>query len=65
MEKCGALWIKKDRNGQEFYSGTINGISVMIFKNKYKETAKHPDYIVNSGQDRNAPKKEDKGEVPF
>ncbi len=64
-EKIGALWLKKDKNGQDFFSGIIGGKSVLVFKNKYKEANNHPDYLVYPGQDK-IPKKKDPGnEIPF
>ena len=66
MEKIGALWQKKDRNNQDYFSGIIGGKSVIIFKNKYKQASNHPDYLVYPGQDKTklSPKDEDT-EVPY
>lgn len=66
MERCGALWQKKDKNGQLFFSGTIEGKPVIIFKNKYKQASNHPDYLVYPGQEREKKAPKDEGEeVPF
>ena len=48
LEKVGALWLKDGRNGK-FMSGEVNGRSVVIFKNSFKDADKHPDYIVYDG----------------
>lgn len=45
-EKLGALWLKKSKNGEGFLTGEVSGVKVVVFKNKYKETEAHPDYIV-------------------
>ena len=53
LTKIGALWIKSGNNGK-FMSGTLSLddenpnmiVKVLVFKNGYKEEAKHPDYVV-------------------
>ena len=45
LKKIGALWLKKGANGT-FMSGTVNDAKVLVFKNNYKEEAKHPDYVI-------------------
>jgi hypothetical protein len=52
----GALWIvtdqqtgqpKKDRNGNVFLNGTVNGQRVTVFRNSFKKPGeKTPDYRV-------------------
>ena len=42
---CG-LWKNVDKNGNEYFSGNIGDIRVMIFPNRFKETEKQPDYIM-------------------
>ena len=46
MEKIGGLYIKKDKNDQEYFQGKIRDEKVFIFKNKRKEKETHPDYNV-------------------
>ena len=63
MNKIGALWTKKDKNGNYFFSGMIGEgetkKSVLIFKNKHKKeddekTGKNnPDYIIYESENRN------------
>lgn len=48
--KIGALWTKKNANGDEYFSGEIvvNGrpVKIVVFKNERKTTEKHPDYRI-------------------
>lgn len=68
LELCG-LWERKDRNGNSFYVGSINGLSVMIFKNSYKEKETQPDfkvYLVEKDREQRAPKSQnDDEQLPF
>lgn len=43
MKNIGGLW--KGYGKVEFY-GNINGLKFLIFKNKFKSYATHPDYII-------------------
>lgn len=61
MNKLGALWQKKDKNGQTYFSGKVGDNSVVVFKNKNKNADKHPDWIIYESQ----PQGEKKDEVPF
>lgn len=52
LVKVGALWLKVGNNGK-FMSGTItlggddnDTVRLLVFKNGYKEEAKHPDYVI-------------------
>ena len=61
-ENIGALWIKKGKKG-DFFSGqlTVDGVvtSIIVFKNDYKKSDKHPDYQIylsKKHDDGNAPK---------
>ena len=46
----GALWVKQSQKGTEFMSGNIEVgdeiIKLVVFKNNYKKTDKHPDYLI-------------------
>jgi len=44
--ELGALWLKKSHKGVVYMSGTIDGKSVVVFKNKNKNNDKQPDYRV-------------------
>lgn len=66
QEKCGVLWLKTDKNGGKYFSGIIGGKPVVIFKNKNKNSEKHPDYIVYPQQSKDSlPSRDDDNEVPF
>lgn len=45
IELC-ALWQKEDKNGNTFFTGSLNGLDVIVFHNKHKTSDKHPDYRV-------------------
>jgi uncharacterized protein (DUF736 family) len=63
LEEAGAFWIKTSKTGTQFLTGKIKSksgeeISVMVFKNKYKEEgSKQPDYRIYF--DNNLPKNGD------
>jgi hypothetical protein len=63
LEEAGAFWIKTSKTGTQFLTGKVKSktgeeISVMVFKNKYKEEgSKQPDYRVY--YDSNPPKNND------
>ncbi len=44
-EKLGALWQKSSARG-DYFTGTVNGVKVVVFRNGYKQEEKHPDWIV-------------------
>ena len=60
MNKIGALWIKKDKNGNYFFSGKVGDKAIMIFKNKHKKeddekTGKNnPDYLIYEGVNKDS-----------
>jgi uncharacterized protein (DUF736 family) len=63
LEEAGAFWIKTSKTGNQFLTGKVKSksgeeISIMVFKNKYKEEgSKQPDYRVY--YDSNPPKNND------
>jgi uncharacterized protein (DUF736 family) len=83
LEEAGAFWIKTSKTGTQFLTGKVKSktgeeISVMVFKNKYKEEgSRQPDYrvyydsnppknndpILNPDKDSPAPTKEEKPSV--
>lgn len=44
-DKLGALWLKSCPQG-EYFSGEINGQKIVVFPNGYKQSEKHPDWII-------------------
>lgn len=63
-QSIGALWEKESGKGGKFFSGNIevNGekISIVVFKNNYKEESKHPDYKIFLSK----PREETRSEAP-
>lgn len=52
-DKRGALWQRTGPKG-DYFKGeiTINGVSeqIVVFANGYKETDKHPDWVIYKSQ---------------
>lgn len=51
FKKCGALWNKSDKNGEDYLAGEINvgilgQLPVFIFPNE-KTEERHPDWSIN------------------
>ena len=47
IQLCG-LWIRTDRNGNQYFAGEINSkVRVTILKNDFKQQDNHPDYYLN------------------
>lgn len=46
--QVGALWLatKTTSRGEQYYTGTINGVKVVMFKNERKKESKHPDFLI-------------------
>lgn len=47
----GALWKKKDKNGNDYLSGTVNIfpfglVNIRVFKNTFKQKDSQPDYKI-------------------
>lgn len=47
QRNCGAVWVKKDKNGNEYYSIDFRGEKFLIFKNSRKTEDRHPDYTIH------------------
>jgi hypothetical protein len=43
MIKLTGLWLNT-KDGKQYFSGSLGGAKVLIFKNDYKKEDKHPDY---------------------
>ena len=50
-DKLGALWLKSSAKG-EYFSGEVNGQAIVVFPNGYKQSEKHPDWIIYKSQPR-------------
>lgn len=48
--KIGALWSRKTKEGQEYFSGVISDlrgdIQIVVFRNDRKENENQPDYNI-------------------
>lgn len=42
--KLTGLWKNESKDGESFLSGSLGGVRVLVFKNKYKKTDKDPDF---------------------
>jgi len=65
QEKIGVLWVNQDKNGNDYMTGVIGGKKIIIFPNKYKKEAKHPDWNVFPQQDRDKLPPKDNDNIPF
>ena len=72
MIKLSGLWMKKDKNGNTYFSGSLNGANILIFKNKSKEKPNQPDYnffVAEKKKDEKSESSESsefgKEEIPF
>lgn len=72
MVELAGLWASTDKNGNMFFSGSLNGARILIFENKFRESEKHPSHKIyitkrdksaysddKDGTDRNS------GDLPF
>jgi hypothetical protein len=62
------LWEKTDKNGDKYFSGKLNGNSILVFKNKYKQDEKHPDYkvyLVEKEREQKPIAEDDSDTIPF
>lgn len=44
-DKIGALWFKQ-KNGKDYFTGEVNGQKIVVFQNGFKQSDKHPDYVI-------------------
>tara|TARA_R100000687_G_scaffold43509_1_gene35465 strand:+ start:425 stop:613 length:189 start_codon:yes stop_codon:yes gene_type:complete len=57
--KIGGLWKNKDKNGNDYFSGTFTyGTKMMIMSNTFKEKENDPDFMVYLTKKEQAPKDE-------
>jgi hypothetical protein len=50
-DKIGALWVQSSPRG-DYMTGEINGQKIVVFTNGYKQSAKHPDYVIYKSKPR-------------
>ena len=55
------LWINETQGGVKYFSGYMGNAKILIFKNKFKETEKHPDYKMYVAENK---KKEEQASQP-
>jgi uncharacterized protein (DUF736 family) len=51
-DELGALWAKQTKNGEEYFSGTINGQRVVVFANRYWDSEQKPKWKVYKARER-------------
>lgn len=62
----GGLWKRTSKKGEDYLSGSMNGLSLMIFKNKEKKNDKSPDYYMSLAKyEKKEETVEEKEESPF
>lgn len=67
----GALWINESKAGNKYMAGQIEvdgkKIKIVVFKNKFKEEEKHPDYRIFPSQPKEAQGTKDdfQDDIPF
>jgi len=67
------LWLNEAKSGQKYMSGVVeidgNTYKIVVFKNKYKEQDKHPDYKIfaSTPRDQSSDQKADDfpDDIPF
>ncbi len=72
MVKVTGLWENETSRGDKYFSGSIGGAKILIFKNGYKDKDNQPDYILyfaNKQRDEEGGngevKPEEKEEIPW
>jgi hypothetical protein len=46
LNKLTGLWVNKSKDGNTYLKGKIGDTDILIFKNKFKKEAKHPDWTL-------------------
>jgi len=68
-KSIGALWINESKKGVKYMLGSveINGeiTKIVIFKNNYKETDRHPDYRIFISEELKNEVVKDEDDLPF
>ena len=70
-QNCGALWKHESKAGETYLSGVVEidgkKVDIVVFKNKYKEEPKHPDYRIfpSTPQGEQQPVEAKEDDIPF
>jgi len=46
LVEIGALWIGETKTGEMYLNGKMGRAKLLVFRNKFKDTDRHPDYKV-------------------
>jgi len=46
LQRVGAFWKNESKSGNEYFNVEVMGDKFVAFENLWKETEKHPDYIL-------------------
>ena len=70
MIEISGLWTNESKKGEKFFSGYLGNANILIFKNKFKDNEKHPDYKMyiapKKKEGEATPEaKESKDDIPF
>lgn len=57
-DELGALWRKQSKNGEDYFTGSIQvdgqKVEIVVFANRYKKSDKQPDFRILRSRDRGA-----------
>lgn len=52
MINATGMWLNKTKSGEAYFSGSMGGLKVMLFKNKFKKKDSQPDYQLVFGENK-------------
>lgn len=67
IELC-ALWQKEDKNGNTYFTGSLNGLDVVVFHNGKKTSDNQPDfrvYLKKKQKREDSPSQFSSDQIPF
>lgn len=63
IKLCG-LWVGTDKNNEKMLSGTLGyGTKILVLKNAYKKSEKHPDFILYLAEAQKEKPQDEPGEL--
>ncbi len=66
MLKVSGLWLNEGKDKQKYFSGSMGGVRILIFKNTFKkEGSNEPDYQMYFDEQAKKDTKEDSSEQPL